>query len=763
MRKIAEFIVKKRLLFFIIFAALVAYGIFGATKIEVEYDITRYLPSDTDTAQAIMIMNDEFATYGSATFFVKNITVDGAQALADKISAVDGVSGFTFDASSVSNYKDGHALYNMFFAGGSKSESAVAAYNDVVGILNDGGYDYTVPAPLVNNYAQTLANEMVIIIAVAAAVILGVLLFTSKSFAEVIAFPIVFVVAAILNMGTNYWLGKISFVSNTVCIILQLALAIDYAIILCHRFTEEKDKRPGDAQTALINALSKAIPEIASSSLTTVSGLVALMFMQLGLGFDLGMVLAKSIICSLLTVFLLMPGILLMLSKWMDRSRHRNFVPKVMFLGKGVLKARYAFIAVFAVFFGLGAGLSQTVAYCYSQNSIDTSRPTATMSAKAEAESVFGASNAFVILVPDTVDAQTQRAILATVQNEPLVTSALGWAGLGLPSRSDPDKTYYVTDSINCIEFNDATGTGAFASLAVFSMYAQSRGETIVDPAAYRAPAADILRFVFDTGLAGDALSEYERLFSFGREQLIGKNHARMVFNINASVEADETFALIERLMPTVKNMCPEAIFAGESMSAYDLNFSFLHDNILISVLTVCFIYLILALTFRSWGIPLALVLVIQGAIFMNFAIPAVLGNNVFFFVYLIASAIQMGATIDYAILLTNRFRQYKQTVPKRTALIRAVSAAFPTIMTSGTIMTVASFLVGFITSDPLISSMGMTLGIGTLISIACVLTSLPALLYVLDPLLEKTVIKRKRKAVDITLPDPSLPPTTER
>ena len=649
MRKIAEFIVKKRLLFFIIFAALVAYGVFGATKIEVEYDITGYLPSDTDTAQAIKIMNEEFATYGSATFLVKSIDRDDAQALADKIAAVDGVSGFTFDASSDGSYKNGNALYNMFFAGGSKDAKAVAAYNGVLAILNDGAYDYTVPTPLVNNYAQTLADEMVIIIAIAAAVIIGVLLFTSKSFAEVIAFPIVFIVAAILNMGTNYWLGKISFVSNTVCIILQLALAIDYAIILCHRFTEEKDKKQGDAQTALINALSKAIPEIASSSLTTVSGLVALMFMQLGLGFDLGMVLAKSIICSLLTVFLLMPGILLMLTKLMDRSRHRNFVPKVRFLGKGVLKARYVFMAAFAVFFGLGAWLSQTVTYCYSQNSIDTSRPTQTMIAQAERDELFGASNAFVILVPDSVDNETQRKILAAVQTEPLVTSALGWAGLGLPSRSDPDKTYYITESINCIEFNDATGVGAFAALTVFSMYAQSRGESIPDPASYRVPAIDLLEFVFQTGMAGGALSEYESILEFGKAQLIGNGHSRMVFNIDASVESSETFELIERLTPSVKSICPDAIFAGESMSAYDLNVSFLHDNILISMLTVCFIYLILALTFRSWGIPIVLVLVIQGAIFMNFAIPAVLGNNVFFFVYLIASAIQMGATIDYA------------------------------------------------------------------------------------------------------------------
>ena len=154
--------------------------------------------------------------------------------------------------------------------------------------------------------------------------------------------------------------------------------------------------------------------------------------------------------------------------------------------------------------------------------------------------------------------------------------------------------------------------------------------------------------------------------------------------------------------------------------------------------------------------------LVIQGAIFVNFSIPVLLGNNVFFFVYLIASAIQMGATIDYAILLTNRFRQMKTIMPKNRAVTEAVSASFPTIMTSGTIMTVAAFLVGLLTSDPLISSMGMVLGTGTVISVIGVLVVLPALLYTLDAVLEKTVIKGKLKAKDIKMPNPSKPINSE-
>ncbi len=749
MRAIAKFIVQKRALFFIIFAALIVYCGVCIPKVEVEYDISTFLPAKTDTKLALDIMEDEFVTYGTTTVMIKNITYGNAEKLHSEIKNIDGVKSFSFDDGE-DCYKDACAKFSITFVGDDEDERAVAAYDCVVKLLDESGYEYVVPAPFIDDYADTLASEMVIILAIAAAVIILVLLFTSKSFAEIIAFPLVFIVAAVLNMGTNYWLGTISFVSNTVCIVLQLALAIDYSIILCHRFTEEKDKTPTDPEGALITALSKAIPEIASSSLTTVSGLVALMFMQLRLGYDLGMVLAKSIIWSLFTVFLLMPGILMSLSKLMDKSRHRNFVPKIRFWGKGITKARYVLIPIFVVLFGVGAALSQQVTYVYSSNAIDTSRPTETKIAQDECADVFGYDNMFVILVPKG-DYERERYVLDTVESDPLIDSALGISNIEIKDG------YYLSDSISYRDFNDMTEIGLSRSLNVFRAYAilnedywAVQSSRIED---YRVTIIEMLDFVFDhddwlalDGKDKEDCDELKDTLKDGEAQLIGETYSRLIFNIAAPVESAETFALIERLKPTVKEIYPTAIFAGESMSSYDLNESFSADNILITTLTVAFIYVILAFTFRSWGIPLVLVFVIQGAIFMNFSIPVLAGNNLFFFTYLIVSAIQMGATIDYAILLTNRFRELKATMSKRDAMTEAVSGAFPTVFTSGSIMCVAGFLIGCITSDPLIASIGMCLGEGTLISIICVMTFLPALLYTLDPLLEKTVFKKKNK-----------------
>lgn len=748
MNKIAKFIVEKRILFFILFAVLLVYSILSIPKVGIEYSITSYLPKNTDTAKALEIMEDEFVTYGSAKIMISNITFEKADALYREIKEYDGVKSFTFKNNS-DYYRESCALFSITFDGDSDDAASVGAFNRIKERLK--GYDFVVPTPLVENFADELARDMIIILAIAAAVIVVVLLFTSKSFAEILVFPIVFGAAALLNMGTNYWLGTISFVSNSVCIVLQLALAIDYAIILCHRFTEEKDKTPTDAKAAMTAALAKSIPEISSSSLTTVSGLVALMFMQLRLGYDLGMVLAKSIICSLLTVFLLMPGLLLTFSKLMDKSRHRNFVPKITFWGKGVVKVRYLLLPIFFCLFVVCGIFSQQITYVYSENAIDTSRPTDTMTAVRRTEEVFGYDNMFVILVPKG-DYEKEREILDAVESEEMITSALGIANIEITDG------YYLSDSVSYRDFAAMTDISDSLALTAFRLYAVMNedywavtADKIED---YRVTVIELLDFVFEhddylnlDGEQKETFDDLKNTLKDGEAQLIGDKYTRLIFNIDGAVESKETFALIERLIPQIKAMYPGAIFAGESMSAYDLNDSFVSDNLIINLLTIAFIYLILTFTFRSWGIPAVLVLVIQGAIFLNFAYPVVMGSNLFFFVYLIVSAIQMGATIDYAIVITNRYRTLrKEGMDKRQAIAETLSQSFPTIFTSGSIMTVAAFLIGGISSEPLIASIGLCLGRGTIISILSVMTMLPALLYVLDKPLEKTVFKKREK-----------------
>lgn len=778
MKKIADLIVKCAKFNILLFIGLVVFSIFSISKVNVEYSITSYLPTETDTAQAIKIMDDEFVTYGTSTIMIRNITYQDADKLADELKEIEGVKDIPFE-NTEDYYKDSCALYTITYTGDDEDEIAVTAYNTVIEKLS--GYDYLVSYTFVDNYADSLSRDIRRILIVVVAIITVVLLFTSKSFMEVPIFLVVFGVSALLNMGTNYWLGTISFISNSVCVILQLALAIDYAIILSHRFAEEKEK-VADPKEAMSLALSKGIVEISSSSLTTISGLLALCCMSLTLGRDLGIVLAKSIVCSMLTVFIFMPSLMLMFSKWLKKTEHRNFVPRIDFLGKGIYKTRFVLPVLFIALVIPGAILSNKITYVYSQNSISTAKPSSDQQAEAEVTSVFGSKNQFVILVPKG-GYEAEETVVDELEKEPLISDVTSISGVEITNNGI---TLSLVEDINYIDLSDFIGIDEDISKQIFASYAfLSKDKTQdgltelatfnVNPDIYRASLLDMMDTAFKHDdfimayLDGeDTQEDYEDIrdqIKDAEDQLIGTNYTRVVFNILADVEAEETFDLIERLNTNLKSKVSGLIFAGDSMSSYDLNSTFSKDNILISVLTVAFIYVILVFTFKNWALPLIMVGVIQGAIFINFMFPYLTGNNLFFFVYLIVSAIQMGATIDYAIVITNRYGELRDKVDKKQALISSLSDSFPTIVTSSVILMSAAFLIYFMVEDPLISTLGLALGRGTAISVASVMLALPAFLYLLyDPLkkckipslntkdfaLVKRVTKRFKKEDDL-------------
>lgn len=304
MTKVARFIVDKRKAFYLVFIAAFVFCAASINKVQVNNDITSYLPAQTETRRGLTIMDEEFITLGSANVMVSNVTYQTALDLSHKLENIEGVSEVAFDGTE-EHYKNSSALFTISFDGEETDPATVEAMNEVLAALE--GYDVYSSTQIGRDESATLQQEMTVILAIAAVVIVVVLLFTSKSYMEVPVYLIVFAAAAVLNMGTNFIFGTISFITNSIAVVLQLALAIDYAIIFCHRYMEERDNGL-DPREADIAALSKAIVEISSSSLTTISGLVALMLMQLRIGFDMGIVLSKGIVCSMLCVFCSCPA-----------------------------------------------------------------------------------------------------------------------------------------------------------------------------------------------------------------------------------------------------------------------------------------------------------------------------------------------------------------------------------------------------------------------------------------------------------------------
>ena len=745
--KLARFIVDKRKAFYLVFIAAVLFSAASINKVQVNNDITSYLPPETETRRGLTIMEEEFITLGSANVMVSNVSYDTAQELADQIAAVPGVSQVVFDDTQA-HYKDSAALFTLSFDGEETDPATVAAMEQVLHVLD--GYDVYPSTQIGRDESASLQKEMTVILAIAAAVIVVVLLFTSKSYMEVPVYLIVFVAAAILNMGTNFIFGTISFITNSIAVVLQLALAIDYAIIFCHRYMEERDNGL-DPREADIAALSKAIVEISSSSLTTISGLVALMLMQLRIGFDMGIVLSKGILCSMLCVFLLMPGLLMLFSGAIDRTRHRDLVPKINFWGKAVVRLRFVLPPIFLVAVVAGAVLSAQCDYVFDANDTDFDNKPDWRIADEKVADTFGASNTIAVLVPRG-DYEKEGRILERAAQIPQVTQATGLANI------EVEEGRMLTDQMTPRQFSELAGVDIELARLLYQAYGLSveeYGAIFQDPDDYAVPLIDVFEFLLEqkdkgvVSLTADQVRQVDELqeqLVVGLEQLRGEHWSRLVFIADVPTEGEEAQALLEQLRAIAQDEYgDDVILVGNSTNALDLASSFSRDNLKISILTALFVMVILLFTFKSAGLPILLVLTIQGSIWLNFSVPVLTDTNLFFLSYLVVSSIQMGANIDYAIVITNRYLELKTLMDRKQAVVEALSQSFPTILTSGTIMAVAGFLIGGISTDATIGSVGQTLGRGTVTSIILVMTVLPQLLLLGDALIEHTAITLNR------------------
>lgn len=742
---VATFIVNKRKAIEILFVLAIIYSVLCINKVQVNQDITSYLPADSETRQGLSIMDEQFMTYGSAKVMLANVTFNQADSLVDSLENVDGVKEVAFDDSS-DHFKGTNALFDITFSGTSDEQVSKDALNSVKDILAD--YDVYVSTEVGSeeSSAESLAKDMNIILVLAVVVIVAVLLLSTKAYLQIPVLLITFGVAAILNMGTNYWFGTISSITNSIAVVLQLALAIDYAIILCDRFMEEHETL--DAEEAVKVALSKAIPEISSSSLTTISGMVAMMFMQFRLGYDMGIILVKAIILSLISVFFLMPGVLLIFAKGIDKTHHKCYVPKITIVGKFANKTKYIIPPLFIICLVFAFMKSNNCQYIYDTSSIVSAKKSESKIAQETIEETFGASNQLVVMVPKG-DYESEHKVVKKLQNLDYVTSALALSNVSI------NDEYVLTDKLSPRQFSELVGIDREVVEVLYMAYAYNQeqyGPVVTGIDDYDVPIIDMFLFLYDqykegyvtldSNLDEKLTTLYDTLYD-AQLQLQGSDYSRLVLNISLPVEGQETYDALEEIRGIAAQYYSKdsVILVGNSTSDHDLESSFASDNIIISVLTALFVMIILFFTFQSAGLPVLLVLTIQGSIWINFAVPSIEGQTVFFIAYLIVSAIQMGATIDYAIVISNRYLQLKQQMPLKEAITETLNQSFPTIFTSGSILTCAGFLIGEIASDATVASIGVALGRGTLISIILVLFVLPQILLMGDIIIEKTAL----------------------
>lgn len=684
MKKFYMSLVNHRKTMVMIFTMVFVVCLLLGNLVEVNYDINDYLPESSPSTVSLELMQEEFdGGIPNARIMISDVTIPEALEYKEKLEAVDGVTAVTWldDVVSIfvplstldtdtleTYYKDNNALFTVTIEEDRRIE-AVSSIRELIG--EDNAMTGSAVSTAISTTETVLEINKISIFTVL--FVLVVLVMTTNSWMEPLIVLIGLGLAIVINNGTNLIFGEISFVTNAAGSILQLAVSLDYSVFLLHRFEECRQENP-DVKAAMTEALCKSTSSILSSGLTTVIGFLALVLMQFRLGPDLGLALAKGVAISLITVFVFMPSFILLTYKWLDKTRHKDLLPKFDLFGKSVQKMTIPMVCIFVILIIPAYLASNANDYYYGSSNIFGSE-TQLGSDTALIESVFGKSDTYVLMVP-AGDTATETELSQELNNLPQVTSIISY----------------------------------------------------VDLAGAEIP----LEYLDENTLS----------------QLISKNYSRMVLSVDVPYEGEETFALVEQVRNIAQKYYSDTYYlAGEGVSTYDLMETVTNDMVKVNLMAIAAVFIVLLLSLRSISLPIVLVLSIETAIWINLSIPYFMDTTIFYIAYLIISSIQLGATVDYAILMTDQYKENREMMNKKAAVIQTISDVTVSILTSGSVLTVVGLLLGYITTNQLLGQLGIFIGRGAILSLIIVLFVLPGLLYLFDPL-----IIRKRKIKQIQM-----------
>ena len=684
MKKFYMSLVNHRKTMVMIFTMVFVVCLLLGNLVKVNYDINDYLPESSPSTVSLELMQEEFdGGIPNARIMISDVTIPEALEYKEKLEAVDGVTAVTWldDVVSIfvpistldtdtleTYYKDNNALFTVTIEEDRRIE-AVSSIRELIG--EDNAMTGSAVSTAISTTETVLEINKISIFTVL--FVLVVLVMTTNSWMEPLIVLIGLGLAIVINNGTNLIFGEISFVTNAAGSILQLAVSLDYSVFLLHRFEECRQENP-DVKAAMTEALCKSTSSILSSGLTTVIGFLALVLMQFRLGPDLGLALAKGVAISLITVFVFMPSFILLTYKWLDKTRHKDLLPKFDLFGKSVQKMTIPMVCIFVILIIPAYLASNANDYYYGSSNI-FGNETQLGSDTAVIESVFGKSDTYVLMVP-AGDTATETELSQELNNLPQVTSIISY----------------------------------------------------VDLAGAEIP----LEYLDENTLS----------------QLISKNYSRMVLSVDVPYEGEETFALVEQVRNIAQKYYSDTYYlAGEGVSTYDLMETVTDDMVKVNFMAIAAVFIVLLLSLRSISLPIVLVLSIETAIWINLSIPYFMDTTIFYIAYLIISSIQLGATVDYAILMTDQYKENREMMNKKAAVIQTISDVTVSILTSGSVLTVVGLLLGYITTNQLLGQLGIFIGRGAILSLIIVLFVLPGLLYLFDPL-----IIRKRKIKQIQM-----------
>ena len=682
MDRYTSFILKHRKMIITVFVVLAVICAGLSTLVGVNYNFADYLPDDAPSTKALNIMEEEYSQpIPNMRVVIYDVTIPEALDYKEKIENAEGVKEVTWLDDSIDIYqpleladqdttdtwyKNSDALFSVTVS--SNEDEKAAAVEAIREIIGDNNAMSGTAVTDVLSPVHT-SQEIQKIILIALPIIFVILLLTTTSWFEPVLFMVTIGVAIMLNRGTNLMFGEISFVTNAAGSVLQLAVSMDYSIFLLHRFAENRqDGKP--VQEAMIAAVKQSMGSVLSSGLTTVTGFAALILMRFKIGPDMGYVMAKAIVFSLICVLCFLPALAISTYKLIDKTQHRPFYPAFSKFAKGVLKVRIPALTI-AVLIAIPCFIAQgRNDFIYGSSRVYSTEETQMGRDLLAVEDEYGASNPLVIMVPK-----------GDISKEAQLNDAL---------KSD-------SDVISVISYVNTVGAS-----------------------------------IPENFVPEEALS-----------QLYSEHYSRFVVTLDTEEIEDGWADKIDR----VREICEEyygdeVLIAGDLASTEDLKDTITVDNTRVNILAILFVFVILVVNFKSITLPIILTLVIELSIWINLSVPYFQSTTLHYIGYLIISSVQLGATIDYAILLTGRYLEERKTKTRREAAAESIRACVLSLFTSAIILTIAGFVLGAVSTNLVLSQLGTLVGRGAVISFILVLFALPALLMIFDRVIEKTTAK---------------------
>lgn len=673
MQRLSELVIKRRKAVLILAVILCVLSVYAMRYVKVNYDIASYLPESAPSTKALKLLDEGLP---NLQVYVPDVSPQQALQAKETLKQLPGVKQVMWlddviDLRGIPFESLPEKQVAPYYAKGSALFQVTADMERSVQVLQ--GVRSALPNSLTKGEAANQAQvqsvsmgEISNIMLYVLPLLLIILLLSTKHWIEPLLFLLAIGVAILLNEGTNIILGQVSFVTQACSAVLQLAVSIDYAVFLLHRFAEFREEGM-DAPTAMKHAMQMAASAIAASAMTTVFGFLALLAMRYGMGRDMGLVLAKGVLLSYISVMVVLPAAAITFSKLITRTAHRSLIPSFKRFGRVVVRYGVPLAAIMLVLLVPAYMGQKNNEFLYGSSGMHGATSPVTLEAE-QINEVFGRNQSILAMVPEGQPART-----AQVSNQlkalPYVRSVVSYAetvGVQIPPMVLPDSA---------------------------------------------------------------------------RSMLNTKGYDLIILTTDLAPEGERSFAAVTKMRGILDTAYPgQTHLLGESVVNYDLKDTITADNLPVLLIGLAAIGLVLLITFRNLTIPLILLIIIEGSIWLNMAIPYFLGNPMNYIGYQIVSSVQLGATVDYGILLSQRYMEARQTMDKRQAAVWALSKSTGSILPPMLILTLAGYTLYFVVvSNGVISQMGEIIGRGAAVSGFMVLTVLPTVLIWCDKLIMKT------------------------